>query len=142
MAIHSSILAWRIPWTEDPGGLQSTGSQSQTRLSDFTSCEGQRRKVRGELRSLCMRTCWSAGPRRGLRRLWSKGGETATVQHHDGGRRGVPEAQRSLGVCFPGRVREDFRELSPANPVREGRVSKGHSCRKEFVQSSEVWPRG
>ena len=27
MAIHSSILAWRIPWTEDPGGLQSIGSQ-------------------------------------------------------------------------------------------------------------------
>ena len=24
---HSSILAWRIPWTEEPGGLQSTGSQ-------------------------------------------------------------------------------------------------------------------
>ena len=30
MAIHSSILAWRIPWTEEPGGLQATGSQSQT----------------------------------------------------------------------------------------------------------------
>ena len=28
MAIHSSILAWRIPWTEDPGRLLSTGSQS------------------------------------------------------------------------------------------------------------------
>ena len=27
MAIHSSILAWRIPWTEEPGGLQTTGSQ-------------------------------------------------------------------------------------------------------------------
>ena len=27
MATHSSILAWRIPWTEKPGGLQSTGSQ-------------------------------------------------------------------------------------------------------------------
>ena len=27
MAIHSSILAWRIPWTEKPGGLQSVGSQ-------------------------------------------------------------------------------------------------------------------
>ena len=27
MATHSSILAWRIPWTEDPGGLQSLGSQ-------------------------------------------------------------------------------------------------------------------
>ena len=28
MATHSSILAWRIPWTEDPGRLQSTGSQT------------------------------------------------------------------------------------------------------------------
>ena len=27
MAAHSSILAWKIPWTEDPGGLQSTGLQ-------------------------------------------------------------------------------------------------------------------
>ena len=36
MATHSSILAWRIPWTAEPGGLQSMGSQSQTRLSDFT----------------------------------------------------------------------------------------------------------
>ena len=27
VVIHSSILAWRIPWTEEPGGLQSTGSQ-------------------------------------------------------------------------------------------------------------------
>ena len=35
MAIHSSVLAWRIPWTEEPGGLQSMGSQkSRTQLSD------------------------------------------------------------------------------------------------------------
>ena len=27
MATHSRILAWRIPWTEEPGGLQSVGSQ-------------------------------------------------------------------------------------------------------------------
>ena len=27
MATHASILAWRIPWTEEPGGLRSTGSQ-------------------------------------------------------------------------------------------------------------------
>ena len=27
MTTHSSILAWRIPWTEEPGGLQSMGSQ-------------------------------------------------------------------------------------------------------------------
>ena len=37
MATHSSILAWKIPWTEEPGRLQSMGSQSQTQLSDFTS---------------------------------------------------------------------------------------------------------
>ena len=28
MATHSSILAWKIPWIEEPGGLQSMGSQS------------------------------------------------------------------------------------------------------------------
>ena len=30
MVTHSSILAWRIPWTEEPGGLQSMGLESQT----------------------------------------------------------------------------------------------------------------
>ena len=35
MATHSCILAWEIPWTEDPGGLQSMGLQkSGTQLSD------------------------------------------------------------------------------------------------------------
>ena len=36
MAPHSSTLAWKIPWMEEPGRLQSMGSLSQTRLSDFT----------------------------------------------------------------------------------------------------------
>ena len=36
MATLSSILVQRIPWTEEPGRLQSMGSQSQTRLSDLT----------------------------------------------------------------------------------------------------------
>ena len=37
MATHSSILAWRIPWMEKPGGLQSTGvAKSRTGLNDFT----------------------------------------------------------------------------------------------------------
>ena len=35
MATHSSILAWRIPWTEEPGGLQFMWSQSQTRLNNY-----------------------------------------------------------------------------------------------------------
>ena len=37
MAIHSSILAWKIPWTEEPGGLRSLGSQSQTRLKQLST---------------------------------------------------------------------------------------------------------
>ena len=36
MAPHSSTLAWKIPWMEEPGRLQSMGSLSRTRLSDFT----------------------------------------------------------------------------------------------------------
>ena len=36
LTTHSSTLAWKIPWTEEPGRLQSMGSLSQTWLSDFT----------------------------------------------------------------------------------------------------------
>ena len=35
MATHSRILAWRIPWIEEPGGLPSTGLKRWTRLSTF-----------------------------------------------------------------------------------------------------------
>ena len=42
MATHSSVLAWRIPWMEKPGKLQSMGLQSRTRLSDFTSLNEQK----------------------------------------------------------------------------------------------------
>ena len=62
MATHSSILAWRIPWTEEPGGLQSMGSQrirqdlvtgqqqqscSVTRFS-YHSCSLPRGRERGK----------------------------------------------------------------------------------------------
>ena len=36
MVPHSSTLAWKIPWMEEPGRLQSMGSLSRMRLSDFT----------------------------------------------------------------------------------------------------------
>ena len=36
MAPHSSTIDWTIPWMEEPGRLQSMGSLSRTRLSDFT----------------------------------------------------------------------------------------------------------
>ena len=35
MVTHSSTLAWKIPWMEEPGRLQSMGSRSQARLNDF-----------------------------------------------------------------------------------------------------------
>ena len=35
-AAHSNILTWRIPWTEEPGRPQSTGSQSQTQLKQLS----------------------------------------------------------------------------------------------------------
>ena len=38
MATHSTVLAWRIPWTEEPGGLQSTGSQRVRHNFTFTFC--------------------------------------------------------------------------------------------------------
>ena len=37
MATHSSVLAWRIPWTEEPGRLQSMGLQSQTWLKRLST---------------------------------------------------------------------------------------------------------
>ena len=51
MATHSSILAWGISRTEEPGGVQSTGSQSQTWLSDETraSCTLKSSVILGRL---------------------------------------------------------------------------------------------
>ena len=36
MAAHSSTLAWKMPWTEEPGRLQSMVAKSRARLSNFT----------------------------------------------------------------------------------------------------------
>ena len=35
MATHSSVLAWKIPWTEEPGGYSPWITKSQTQLSDY-----------------------------------------------------------------------------------------------------------
>ena len=41
MATHSNILAWEIPWTEEPGGLQSTGLQRvRTKQLGITKIQG------------------------------------------------------------------------------------------------------
>ena len=54
MATHSSILAWRIPWTEKPGRLQSIGLKSQTQLSGWActhrkGCQALEARRRGGL---------------------------------------------------------------------------------------------
>ena len=50
MATHSSILAWRIPWTEEPGGLQSTGSQRVGHDWATSLSPSLRRSVLGEMK--------------------------------------------------------------------------------------------
>ena len=46
MATHSGILALEVPWTEEPGQLQSMGSQeSQTQLSDYTTTNSSHREL-------------------------------------------------------------------------------------------------
>ena len=37
MATHSSVLAWEIPWTEGPGGLQSIGLQQESDMTEYTT---------------------------------------------------------------------------------------------------------
>ena len=49
MATHSSILAWKIPWTEELGGLQSMESQSQTWLNNWASTPHLRVDSRNEV---------------------------------------------------------------------------------------------
>ena len=45
MATHSNVLAWRIPWTKKPGGLQSMGSQESDTTQDYTTTTTYRYKV-------------------------------------------------------------------------------------------------
>ena len=72
MATHSSILAWRIPWTEEPGGLQSMGSHRVRHNQSNLACthkyvRGAEAMVVNEMRNRIMNK-----KRRGLRmELWS-----------------------------------------------------------------------
>ena len=50
MATHSRILAWKIPWTEEPGGLQSLGSQ---RVRHVLSTKQQQKRCVAVARLFC-----------------------------------------------------------------------------------------
>ena len=58
MATHFSILAWKIPWTEEPSGQQSMVSKSWTRLSNTAPDP-----VLGKQKSIWYPLCWSIYPR-------------------------------------------------------------------------------
>ena len=56
MATHSNLLAWRTPWTEEPGGLQFMGvAKSQTRLSDEKHSKGEPSAGPGESHEISQR---------------------------------------------------------------------------------------
>ena len=44
-AIHSSILAWRIPWTEESGGLQPSGHKDRTGLNDLATVPAEKELI-------------------------------------------------------------------------------------------------
>ena len=56
MAIHSSVFAWKIPWTEECGGLQSMGSQSRPWLSTHTHVSPMIAYQQGA--EACAPLCW------------------------------------------------------------------------------------
>ena len=57
VVIHSSILAWEIPWTEEPGGLQSTGSQKESGRDSVTKQQPIPRSSNPIIPELCPDTC-------------------------------------------------------------------------------------
>ena len=86
MAVHSSILAWEIPWTEKPGGLQSTGSQRAGHdLATEHTCHYLNKATAAKIRQMCSRSrlkemcknCHSCGP--GYTEI---GEETPIVSEH------------------------------------------------------------
>ena len=65
MATHSSTLAWKIPWAEKPGRLQSMESLSQTRLNDFTftfHCHTLEKEMATHSSILAWKTPWTEKP--------------------------------------------------------------------------------
>ena len=81
MAPHSSTLAWRIPWTEEPGRLQSMGSlgvaRGQTRPSDFTFTF-HFHALEKEMATHSSVLAWR------IPRTWEPGGLLSLGSHRDG----------------------------------------------------------
>ena len=63
MATHSSILAWKVPWAEEPGGLRSMRPQSRTRLRDCAQLRrsGKCLRIEGNAEKLIHRSILVTG---------------------------------------------------------------------------------
>ena len=71
MATHSSILAWRIPWTEEPGGLQSMGSQRvRHNWSNLTDTLRWKAKEDSVLTSVTERNRTTSSKNRGMLKVF------------------------------------------------------------------------
>ena len=73
MAPHSRTFAWKIPWTEEPGGLQSMGTLELDTTSDFTftfHCHALKKEMAPHSSVLAWRIPWTAEPG-GLRSMGS-----------------------------------------------------------------------
>ena len=61
MAAHTFVLAWEIPWTEEPGGLQSVGSQrighDRAHTPSFSSWRGVNTRSQEECRAVDLLSC-------------------------------------------------------------------------------------
>ena len=100
MATHSSILAWRIPWMEEPGGLQSTGLNSPANAGDVSSIPGRGRSPGEGNDNPLQHSCLGNPMDRGA--WWAAvygGPNTKRLTTHKHGWAGVLE---TLGnQCFP-----------------------------------------
>ena len=104
IATHSSIHVWKIPWTEEPGGLQSMGSQSQTWLSNWAQLNAARSSSggRGGLSGASRACLWCPLKSESFSSLWD--GEK--VSHRESACR-LEDARQAVG-----RVKTGWQESS------------------------------
>ena len=135
MATHSSILAWRIPWAEEPGGLQSTGSQRVghnwvTSLSFFLSFFTHLRNFgpKHYTYTIGLIATWVLGFQKMARNLsapavtnWGLSPEEAMASHSSILAREIPWAEEPGGLQSTGsqRVRQEWARTNACIPRDE-----------------------
>ena len=142
MATHSSTLVWKIPWTEEPGRLQSTGSQSRKRLSDFTHQRHRHTDTpthtrppapgQGLVEGDCPRifsslaeSCWMAHPA-----AWCQGDTCWSVLN------GIPGP-----VCLPSHFSHVQPYMTPGSVARQAPLSIGFSRQEHWSGLPFLSPR-